>query len=100
VDQAICLVQARGEPAYTWEPVLFYGSRRRSREDATVRDYCAVPITLQRGVAGAKPEAVCFWVFNFMGLCPDDELVDLFPGSGAVTCAWEKWQRQLWSASA
>jgi hypothetical protein len=86
-------------PAYTWEPVIFRGSRRRSREDATVRDYVAVPITLRRGLVGAKPEGVCFWIFDFLGLRPGDELIDLFPGTGGVMRAWEKWQRQLWSAA-
>ena len=30
-----------------------------------------------------------------LGLRPEDEFVDLFPGSGAVTLAWELYRRQL-----
>ena len=83
-------------PAYVWEPVVFRGGRRRTdRSEETVRDWCSVPITLRRGLVGAKPEGVCFWIFAMLGLRPGDELVDLFPGTGAVTRAWERWQRQL-----
>jgi hypothetical protein len=49
---------------------------------------------LQRGVSGAKPEAFCRWLFEFAGLQADDEFVDLFPGSGAVGRAYERWQAQ------
>jgi hypothetical protein len=30
-----------------------------------------------------------------MGLSPDDELYDLFPGTGAVTRAWGRWRSEL-----
>ena len=86
-------------PGYVWEPVIFRGGRRRTdRPEETVRDYCSVPITIKRGLVGAKPEGVCFWVFALLGLRAGDELVDLFPGTGAVTRAWERWQRQLFAA--
>jgi hypothetical protein len=88
-------------PAYAWEPVLFYGARKRSRSEWKVFDWVSVgvnPATPRgpRFVVGAKPEAFCFWLFALMGMQPWDELVDLFPGSGAVTAAWGKWQQQLW----
>jgi hypothetical protein len=86
-------------PAYVWEPVIFRGGRRRTdRTEPTVRDWCSVPITLQRGLVGAKPEGVCFWVFAMLGLRQGDTLVDLYPGTGGVTRAWERWQQQLWAA--
>jgi hypothetical protein len=81
--------------AYAWEPVIVRPLRRRSVADPTVRDWVSVPITLRRGVSGAKPEAFCRWLFEFAGLTPDDEFIDLFPGSGAVTQAWEAWRSQL-----
>ncbi len=85
-------------PGYAWEPVIFYGGRQpRARDEETVRDWCAVSITLRRELTGAKPEGVCFWIFSFLGLQPGDTLVDLFRGTGAVHAAWEKWQRQLFS---
>lgn len=83
-------------PAYAWEPVIVRGGRKRTREQDTVRDWIAEGITLQRGMVGVKPDVFCFWLFEVLGMQPGDELVDVFPGSGAVTNAWEKWQRQLW----
>jgi hypothetical protein len=82
-------------PGYAWEPVIFRGGRRRTDgSEPTVADYCAVPITLQRGFQGAKPERFVWWVLALLGVRADDEFVDLFPGSGAVTRAWEAWRNQ------
>lgn len=77
--------------AYAWEPVIVRGGRKGTRKDPTVRDWVAENITLQRGLTGAKPYGFCRWVFDVLGLQPDDEFHDLFPGSGAVTLAWEIW---------
>ena len=80
--------------AYTWEPVLFsfHRARKRETDQPTWRDHIAEPITLRRGFVGAKPERFCFWVFDGLNLKPDDDFSDLFPGSGAVSAAWEKWR--------
>lgn len=81
--------------AYAWEPVLVKPARMREYDGlTTVRDWIAESITLKRGLTGAKPEAVCHWLFDAMGCKPGDELVDLFPGTGAVTRAWENWCAQ------
>jgi hypothetical protein len=58
-------------------------------------------ITLQRGVVGAKPEEFVRWVLAILNVQPDDEFVDLFPGSGAVQRAYDRWlrERPLWEAS-
>ena len=77
--------------AYAWEPVLFRFSNKRTREQGTWRDFIQEPITLKRGFRGAKPEKVCFWIFEGLNLLPGDEFTDLFPGSGAVGRAYEKW---------
>lgn len=79
--------------AWTWEPVIVRGGRNlnRGRETVTVRDHVSCPITLRRGFVGAKPEGFCFWLFEFLGMEPEDEFDDLFPGSGAVTRAWDRW---------
>jgi len=50
---------------------------------------------LRKGFTGSKPEKVCHWMFDLMGLRPDDELVDLFSGSGAVAKAWAAWCNDL-----
>ena len=79
-------------PAYAWEPVIFSRARKPPADLGTPRDWLAEGITLRRGLTGAKPEAVCRWVFDLLGMVPEDEMVDLFPGSGAVTAAWEAWR--------
>lgn len=81
-------------PAYAWEPILFMGGRKQTREQDTVRDWVAAPITLRRGLPGVKPDVFCFWLFDLLGMDESDELVDLFPGSGAVARAHDSWRRQ------
>jgi hypothetical protein len=82
-------------PAYTWEPVIFRGGRRRTdKSELTVRDFCAESITLRRGFTGAKPEGFCWWVFELSGLRTTDRFIDLFPGSGAVSRAWDSYRTE------
>lgn len=71
-------------PGYTWEPVLVSGGRKLGRDRATVRDWCSVPITLQTGTIGAKPQAFNDWLLSVFGYESGDELIDLFPGSGGM----------------
>ena len=78
--------------AYTWEPVIFRFMRKRTRKQATWRDHLSAPITMKRGLTGAKPERFCFWIFEGLNLLSNDDFSDLFPGSGAVGRAWEKWK--------
>jgi hypothetical protein len=80
-------------PAYAWEPVLYRSVVGAGRDVRTVRDWCSCNITLKRGLAGAKPELFCWWLFDLLGCTPDDEIHDLYPGTGAVTRAWESWRR-------
>lgn len=75
-------------PAYTWEPVLFHGGRKVWGTRQTPRDFIAEPITMKRGLTGAKPEKVCHWCFDLLGADPNDQIDDLFPGTGAVMDAW------------
>lgn len=86
--------KANVNPAYAWEPVIVHGGRKGRSAEETVRDWVSAPITLQRGTPGAKPEAFCLWMFRVLGALPGDDLDDLFPGSGAVSTAWEKYQSQ------
>jgi len=82
--------------AYAWEPVLVKPARKPEVTGRMVmRDWFAESITMKRGLTGAKPERVCHWLFEVMGCAPDDELVDLYPGSGAVSRAWETWRTSL-----
>lgn len=82
-------------PAYAWEPVIFKGGRKRDRRAATVRDWTSCNITLKKGLCGAKPEGFSLWLFSLLGMEADDEFHDLFPGTGGVTAAWEKYRETL-----
>lgn len=79
--------------AYAWEPVIIKPARKPVVSKRLVgRDWIQESITLKRGLTGAKPEAVCHWAFELLGARPEDELHDLFPGTGAVIKAWESWK--------
>jgi hypothetical protein len=82
--------------AYAWEPVLVKAIRKPVVSQRIVmRDWVSQSITLQKKLTGVKPEAVCRWAFEMLGAEPEDELVDLFPGTGAVTAAWRAWRSQF-----
>ncbi len=93
-------------PGYAWEPVIYVGGRRRARMDMSgVKDWlsCNPSMGGTHGahtapaykVLGQKPDAFCRWVFDLLNVGPGDELVDLFPGSGAVSMAWNNYQMTL-----
>lgn len=71
-------------PGYCWEPVVFVGGRKLGRDVETVRDFIVEPITLEKGLTGAKPPNVCRWIARMLGYQPGDELVDLFPSTGVM----------------
>ena len=79
-------------PAYAWEPVIFKPARFGGRAENTVRDWISEPITLRRGLSGAKPERFARWIFELLRAEPGDELIDMFPGTGAISAAWENWR--------
>lgn len=81
-------------PAYAWEPVIVSPARKRGRDVDTVRDWVSANITLRRGLAGAKPDEFCWWLFAVLGAERGDEFFDLFPGSGAVGRNWDAFTRQ------
>jgi hypothetical protein len=92
--------------AYAWEPVIIKAARKPVvskrviyRDFLEVPDVIKEPITLRRGLTGAKPEKVCHWAFELVGASPDDQLIDLYPGTGAVTHAWDSWRNDLFGAS-
>lgn len=81
--------------AYAWEPVIVKAVRKPVVSGRIVmRDWIMCPITLQRGLVGAKLEGVCRWAFELVGAEQGDELVDLYPGTGAVTHAWDLWRKE------
>jgi len=81
--------------AYAWEPVLVKAARPPEVTGNMVgRDWISEPMTMSRGLVGAKPTAVCEWAFAMAGALPEDDLIDLYPGTGAVAASWEKWRAQ------
>jgi hypothetical protein len=86
---------------FSWEPVILFGGRPYNGGPRTTRDtltaspqghtFRGVP---EEHVRGAKPPAFCRWIFNCLGAEPDDELDDLFPGSGAVAREWAAFSAQ------
>ena len=77
-------------PAYTWEPVIFFGGRKGDRSRATVKDHLSHSITLKKGLVGAKPPAFALWIFDLLGAEYGDEFHDLFPGTGVFGLMWQQ----------
>lgn len=91
---------------WCWEPVILCGGRQGKHVagDHTLRDWIEAhpPGSLHTfrplepgHVIGRKPDEFCYWVFDCLGArAPEDELHDLFPGTGAVGQCWERWHSQ------
>ncbi len=89
-----CAFKRGVRPCYAWEPVIFWRGRNppivthpppiKGGEQTTPKDFIAESITLRKGLTGAKPERVCEWILELLGFREGDELVDLFPGTGAM----------------
>ena len=91
------------QPVYAWEAVVLRRIPRRTGKgrDDWQRDWLVENpsgMTGGRGstqrILGEKPPAFCFWLFLCAGLNPEDDFLDVFPGSGAVTQAWENWRQR------
>ena len=80
--------------AYAWEPIMWMGGRKRPRTLPTLRDWFTANITLRKGLTGAKPPGFTRYVLDLLNAEPDDEIVDLFPGSGAVSDEVDVWRKQ------
>lgn len=70
--------------AYTWEPVIFRGGRRITRQERTVKDHLIESIALKKGLTGAKPPRFCVWVLSALNVKSGDTLDDIFPGTGIM----------------
>lgn len=79
-----------------WEPVLYWAARPLDPAEGLVPDALVHGIhamtTLPGRVVGAKPPAFSRWLFGLLGARQGDTLADLFPGSGAVSRAWQAFQ--------
>ena len=79
-------------PRSSWEPLIVAGGRPRR---IGVREYSHDALlwggrqsSHPGALVGMKPAAFCEWMFRQLGAMVGDELVDLFPGSGAISRAW------------
>lgn len=77
-------------PAYTWEPLIFMGGRKRDRTQPTCPDWHVENITLKKGLTGAKPPNFPAWILGLLGVdfVAGDTIDDLFPGTHGMTIAW------------
>ncbi len=81
--------------AYAWEPVIVRACRKPVvTKRVVMRDWIAEPITLRKGLTGAKPPKVIRWAFEVVGAQPEDDLMDLYPGTGIVSATWREWQAE------
>jgi hypothetical protein len=84
-----------------WEPLLVWGGRRSSLAPGEVLDDTLVHAmnggrrSHPGALPGMKPPQFSRWLFRLLGLARGDTFVDLFPGSGAVTRAWQLYSREL-----
>lgn len=89
--KSFCAFKKGVRPAYAWEPVIFVGGRNlnppvpeKNGKQITPKDFIVAPITLRKGLVGAKPETVCRWILDLLNVREGDEVVDLFPGTGVM----------------
>jgi hypothetical protein len=89
--KTFCIFKKGVRPAYAWEPVIFCGGRNKNHpppvkggEQTTPKDFIAEPVTLRRGLTGAKPARFCDWVLDLLNYQPGDSIDDLFPGTGMM----------------
>jgi hypothetical protein len=79
-------------PLSAWEPLIVCGGRELPTDaPQTVLDhldYRGRYDSFPGALVGMKPPEFAVWMFAQLGAQPGDELVDLFPGSGAVGRAW------------
>lgn len=93
--KSFCAFKKGVRPAYAWEPVIYFGGRNpcnghraeipeKGGKQITPKDFIVEPITLKKGLVGAKPEKVCMWILDLLGYRFGDELIDLYPGTGIM----------------
>lgn len=85
-----------------WEPVILYppeGRRSNRGGVGSIPDVLTAPVPRGR-FRGAKPAEWTHWVLAAMTYRPGDSVIDMFPGSGAVTRAIETYPHGLESDGA
>lgn len=94
--KSFCAFKKGVRPAYAWEPIIFRGGRNpkngfphappeKDGTQNTPKDFILEPITLQKGLTGAKPEKVCRWILDLLNVQEGDDVTDMFPGTHIMT---------------
>lgn len=79
----------------SWEPVIVQGGRLAWGEGPCVRDLLSCGALAETNdITGQKPRSFGRWIFDLLGVRPDDEFHDLFRGSGAISREWTAYQAQ------
>jgi hypothetical protein len=82
-------------PISAWEPLIVSGGRELPTDrPQQIRDALAYGGRYRRypgAMVGMKPPQFAAWMFAQLGARPGDQLVDLYPGSGAVGEAWRRY---------
>jgi len=85
-------------PRSAWEPLIVCGGRKRRVAAAEASSDTLTWGGRQHSHPGAligmKPAPFCRWMFCQLSALAGDELVDIFPGSGAVARAWGLYNRR------
>lgn len=103
--KSFCAFKKGVRPCYSWEPIIFRGGRNpnnghphappeKGGKQNTPKDFVIVehdefpaikePITLRKGLTGAKPRKVCDWVLDLLNVQPGDIVDDIFTGTGVM----------------
>lgn len=89
-------------PINAWEPLIVYGGRPqpRGRQALDVLDYRGRYNAFPGALVGMKPPEFTVWMAQLLAARVGDRLDDLYPGSGAVSLAWDRYAAPVPSLSA
>lgn len=86
----------RRGPHNTYEPLIVAHGRKRlitaADQKYDVLQCASRQYSHPGAIVGMKPAAFAAWMFQALGALKGDTLHDLFPGSGAITRAWDLYQ--------
>ena len=77
-------------PVYSWEPVVVVGGRAKELDLIVVDSLVSsnrqgLKPRKTNAPLGGKPPVFCRWVLNMLGYQDEDEMVDIFPGTGMMS---------------
>ena len=89
-------IPSRSRIQNRFEPVLIRipKSLKGAVKGQTMPDVLTWQMRTKSDFAGAKPKEWTYWVLDAMGVDKDDEIEDLFIGSGAVTQAINDYKKE------